>query len=84
MLKEYTAYFVVKAALDGEVYREAGFYPAESFSEAIGYIEEYYGENLAAVEHLELLDASLIHMDPEVAKEVLAEYFGNQGEKNAY
>ena len=77
MLREYTAYFVVKATLDGEVYREAVFYPAESFSEAISYIEEYYGENLAAVEHLELLDASLIHMDPEVAKEVLAKYFGN-------
>lgn len=76
MLRNYTAYFVVEICLDGKPREEAGFYPAASFGEAMNYLEEFYGEDLCVVKHLELLDSSLIYMRPEVAKEVLVYNYG--------
>lgn len=76
MLREYTAYFVVEVCVNSEIRKEAGFYPATTFAEAMDYIEEYYAEDLCAVTHLELLDISLVSMRPEVAKEILAYNYG--------
>lgn len=76
MLREYTAYFVVETCVDNEIRKEAGFYPAATFAEAMDYIEEYYAEDLCAVKHLELLDISLVSMRPEVAKEILTYNYG--------
>lgn len=76
MLRNYTAYFVVGFYdTDGNVCEDAGFYPAKNFSEAMTYIEEFYGDELCEVQHLELLDTALIHMNPELAKQVIAENF---------
>lgn len=76
MLRNYTAYFVVEAYTDDcNTYEEAGFYPAATFAEAMTYIEEFYGDELVVVKHLELLDTSLVHMNPELAKQVIAENF---------
>ena len=72
MLRNYTAYFVVECVYDSELREEAGFYPAATFAEAMAYIEEYFGDELCTVKHLELLDISLVSMHPEVAKEILA------------
>jgi hypothetical protein len=76
MLRNYCAYFVVETAFDGETKMEAGFYPANTFGEAMDYIEEYFGDELCVVKHLELLDSSLLHMRPEVAKEIVAYNYG--------
>jgi hypothetical protein len=76
MLREYTAYFVVETYVNNEIRKEAGFYPATTFAEAMDYIEEYYAEDLCAVKHLELLDISLVSMRPEVAKEILTYNYG--------
>ena len=75
MLREYCAYFIVETCFDNEVKEEAGFYPANTFGEAMDYIEEYFGDELCVVKHLELLDTSLIYMSPELAKQVLAEIY---------
>lgn len=75
MLRNYTAYFVVETAFDGKTKEEAGFYPASTFGEAMDYIEEFFGDELVLVKHLELLDTSLVHMNPELAKQVIAENF---------
>lgn len=72
MLRNYCAYFVVEIVFDGKVKEEAGFYPADTFGEAMHYIEEYFGDELCVVKHLELLDSSMLHMRPEVAKEIVA------------
>ena len=76
MLRECCAYFVVETAFDGETKEEAGFYPANTFGEAMDYIEEYFGDELCVVKHLELLDSSLLHMRPEVAKEIVTYNYG--------
>lgn len=77
MLRNYTAYFVVEFySVDTDICEDAGFYPAATFTEAMAYIEEFYGDELATVKHLELLDTSLIHMNPELAKQVITENSG--------
>ena len=76
MLRNYCAYFVVETAFDGETKQEAGFYPANTFGEAMDYIEEYFGDELYVVKHLELLDSSLLYMRPEVAKEIVVYNYG--------
>lgn len=76
MLREYCAYFIVETCFDNEVKEEAGFYPANTFGEAMDYIEEYFGDELCVVKHLELLDSSLLYMRPEVAKEIVTYNYG--------
>ena len=76
MLRQHTAYFVVECnGYDNDGYIDAGFYPAASFSEAIDYIEEFYGNELVVIKHLELLDTSLVVMKPEVAEEIVANLY---------
>ncbi len=76
MLRKYMAYFVVECnGYDNDGYTDAGFYPADTFGEAMDYIEEFYGSELVVVKHLELLDTSLVVMKPEVAAEILANIF---------
>ena len=76
MLRNYTAYFVVGCYdTNGNVFEDAGFYPAATFAEAMAHIEEFYGDELCEVQHLELLDTSLVHMNSELAKQVIAENF---------
>ena len=76
MLRNYTAYFVVECnGIDCGTYTDAGFYPAATLAEAMTHIEEFYGDELCVVQHLELLDTMMIHMNPEVAKQVIAENF---------
>jgi hypothetical protein len=71
MLRKYTAYFKVEL-WDGEETRiDAGFCSADTFHEAMDYIEEYYGDELCVVHRIELLDMSLLTMTPEVAEEFL-------------
>ena len=75
MLRKYMAYYVVEACCDGQTYEDAGFYPAKNFSEAVSCIEEFYGDELAVIKHLELLDTSMVYMKPEVAAEIVANIF---------
>lgn len=49
--------------------KECGMGLAESFTEAMEYIEDYYGEELVAIKHLELYEAGdLIILSPKVIK----------------
>lgn len=76
MLRNYTAYFVVECyGIDTGTYTDAGFYPTNTFGEAVDYLEEFYGKELCVIQHLELLDTSMIHMNPELAKQVIDENF---------
>ena len=76
MLRNYTAYFVVEChGIDTDTYTDAGFYPAKNFGEAMDYIEEFYGDELCVIKHLELLDTSMVYMKPEVAAEIVANIF---------
>ena len=76
MLRKYMAYFVVECnGYDNDGYTDAGFYPADTFGEAMDYIEEFYGSELVVVKHLELLDTSLVVMNPETAAEIVANIF---------
>ena len=76
MLRNYTAYFVVEChGIDTGTYTDAGFYPAKSLGEAVDYLEEFYGEELTVIRHLELLDTAMIHMTPDMAKQVLNENY---------
>ena len=76
MLRNYTAYFVVECVYDSKLREEAGFYPAATFAEAMAYIEEYFGDELCTVKHLELLDCSVMLMRPETAKEIVDYNYG--------
>ena len=74
-MKKYQAYFVVEIWDGNESREDAGFVPADSFHEAMDYIEEYYCNELSVVKHLELLDVSLLVMTPGKAREVLDELY---------
>lgn len=74
-MKEYQVYFVVEI-YDGEESRtDAGFVPANSFHEAVSYIEKHYGNELVLFKHLEMLDVSILTMRPETADHLLAEIY---------
>lgn len=75
MLRKYMAYYVVEVCSEGHTFEDAGFYPAKNFGEAVDYIEEFYGDDLAVIKHLELLDTSMVYMKPEVAAEIVANIF---------
>ena len=72
-MKKYQAYFIVEVCDGNESREEAGFVPADTFHEAMDYIEEYYCNELSVVKHLELLDVSMLVMTPSKAREVLNE-----------
>jgi hypothetical protein len=74
-MKKYQVYFIVEIWDGHESREDAGFVPADSFREAMGYIEEYYGDELSVVKHLELLDVGLLVMTPGKAREVLDELY---------
>jgi hypothetical protein len=70
------AYYVVECnGIDTGTFTDAGFYPAKSLGEAVDYLEEFYGSDLAVIKHLELLDTSMVYMKPEVAAEIVANIF---------
>lgn len=70
-MKNWTIYFEVETYLDGESRTECGFIPADSFAEAVKEIEEYFGDELASFNRLEMLDCSLMLMEKDVARRVL-------------
>ena len=74
-MRKYHAYFIIEVWDGCESREDAGFVPADTFHEAIDYIEEYYGEELSIVKHLELLDVGLLVMTPGKAREVLDELY---------
>lgn len=76
MLRNYMAYYVVECnGVDTDTFEDAGFYPAKSLGEAIDYLEEFYGDDLAVIKHLELLDTSMVYMKPAMAAEIVANIF---------
>lgn len=75
MLRNYMAYYVVECCVDGVTHEDAGFYPAKNFGEAVDCLEEFYGDELVVIKHLELLDTSMVYMKPEIAAEVVANIF---------
>ena len=75
MLRKYMAYYVVEICPESISCEEAGFYPADTFGEVVDYLEEFYGDELAVIKHLELLDTSMVYMKPEVAAEIVANIF---------
>ena len=75
MLRNYMAYYVVETYSEGNSYEDAGFYPAKNFGEAADYLEEFYGDELVVIKHLELLDTPIVYMKPEVAAEIVANIF---------
>jgi hypothetical protein len=74
-MKKYQAYFIVEIWDGHESREDAGFVPADTFYEAMGYIEQYYGNELSVVKHLELLDVGMLVMSPDKAREVLDELY---------
>lgn len=75
MPRNYIAYFKVEL-WDGESSRiDAGFCSAATFHDAMEYIEEYYGDELCVVQHLELFDCSVMTMAPELAAKVVDEMY---------
>ena len=75
-MKKYQVYFIVETWDGSESREDAGFVPADTLHEAMSYIEDYYGDELAVVKHLELLDVGgLLVMTPGKAREVLDELY---------
>lgn len=70
-MKSWTVYFEVEIRLDEELRTECGFIPADSYAEAVKEIEEYFGDELASFNRLEMLDCSLMLMEKDVARRVL-------------
>lgn len=74
-MKDYIVYYVVETYDGNETREEAGFVPASGFAVAMTRIENYYGNELAVVKHLELLDISMLTMSVDCATRVLDEIY---------
>ena len=70
-MKKYV--FLFEASIyNGKLASECGFIPADTFGEAMGYLEKYYGDTLGKVQ-LECADVGivgLITMDRETARKI--------------
>lgn len=75
---------IIIDTLSNHYFKECGMGLAENFTEAIEYIENYYGEDLIAVKHLELFEESdLIILSPKVIKNYAkGKYAGVTCDKN--
>jgi hypothetical protein len=69
-MKNCTVYFEVEMWFDGDIRTECGFIPANSFAEAVKEIEEYFGDDLASFNRLEMLESGLVLMEKDVARRV--------------
>ena len=71
-MKEYTAYFKVKAynSCDNVEEEYCGFIPADSFVDAAEELEKYFRKELVSMT-VELLDTNLMIMTEEMAKQVM-------------
>lgn len=64
----YTTVFYDGTGKEGTYRRESGMGLAESFKDAVGQLEDYYGTDLVSIKHLELYeDCSLIILPEHIA-----------------
>ena len=70
-MKNYTVYFEIEMYFDGELRTECGFIPTDNFAEAVKIIEEYFGDELASFNRLEMLGSSLMLMEKDVVRRVM-------------
>lgn len=70
-MKHFSAYFKVKVTCFDDTREECGFVPANTLTEAVEQLEEYYKNDLIHIAHLELVDASIITMPESVAESIL-------------
>lgn len=68
-MKKYTFLFEAEVWFDNNMATECGFISADTFSEAVNLLEEYYGDSLDKL-HLECSEAGLITMDRETARKI--------------
>lgn len=68
-MKKYTFLFEADVWFDNNMVTECGFISADTFSEVVNLLEEYYGDSLDKL-HLECSDSSLITMDRETARKI--------------
>lgn len=68
-MKKYSFLFEVDVWFDNNMATECGFISADTFSEAVNLLEEYYGDSLDKL-HLECSNASLITMSRETARKI--------------
>jgi hypothetical protein len=75
---------IIDAFDTSHYFKECGMGLAENFTEAMEYIEDYYGEELIAVKHLELFEENeLIILSPKVIKNYAkGKYSGIPCDKN--
>ena len=75
---------IINAFDTSHYFKECGMGLAENFTEAIEYIENYYGEDLIAIKHLELFEESdLIILSSKVIKNYAkGKYAGVTCDKN--
>ena len=80
----YEAIIIDTLSTPNHYFKECGMGLAENFTEAIEYIENYYGEDLIAIKHLELFEESdLIILSPKVIKNYAkGKYAGVTCDKN--
>jgi hypothetical protein len=72
VIKKFNCYFEVDVCnFDDDHVIECGFIPADTYGKAMFALEEYYGSDLNCVNHLELLDVSIMTMPKELARDVL-------------
>ena len=71
-MKEYTAYFKVRAynSCDDVEEEFCGFIPADNFMDAAAELEKYFRKDLISMT-VELLDTNLVIMTEEMAKQVM-------------
>lgn len=72
-MKEYTAYFKVRAynSCDDVEEEFCGFIPADNFVDAAAEVEKYFKKELISVT-IELFDTNLMVMSEEMAKQIIS------------
>lgn len=70
-MEKYMCAYKVEVCYEGNYCYEYGIVPATSYTDAMGQIEDYYGDELCTIEHMELLDVSMLTMNEELWRKVI-------------
>ena len=68
----FTAYFKIRIMCDREIKTLGGFLRCSNFTDAVKQLEDYYGEDLLAVD-IELYEDIIVEINPEIAAEIAKE-----------
>ena len=62
----YTCLYHITCGDGVDIYEDRGLLYARTFTDAVSQIEEFYGEDLIAIKHIQLFDTPIARFDEDL------------------